>query len=793
MEPNPIKKWIVAILILLPFLSVAQTGDILGKITDQDSNPIPYANVLIENTNIGTLTDDKGEFVLRDVTYGDYTIIVSFLGFKSQELAVSHNGQNNALREVVLEESAFALDDVTIVTNRDEESIDEIPASVSVLTSRDIEVFRQHANTMADIVAYVPGVSLSTNTTQTRGQNIRGRNMLVLIDGIPQSTPLFITNRDLNTIDPEVIERVEVIKGATSIYGNGAEGGIINFITKNGSTNKKLESQTTLGASGSLVNTDHTIGTNISQIFKGRAGNLNYIVGGSFRETGIMRSAANEISSPFYGLGETEFYNVFTKIGYNLNDKNRLELMYNYFSSNQNSNLNRIAGVYGEIPTTGAFGETNSLEEDQGTRFNHNYYLKFSSYDLFANTDLELNLYGQNFQTVYGFSAFFTDIDGGFEGGQSRITSDKRGARLNLTTRYTLADVISGKLIYGVDYMGDITEQTLTDGRVYTPAMDMNNIAPYLQVKAQYQDLIFKGGVRYENINIDIDDYTTLVRNSDGTASGGVNVIGDELNYSALTFNTGIRYNAWRYAQPFFSFSQSFSVGQLGRILRNATDPEAINGRIDTEAVIANNYEFGITSDITDKIKFQGTYFLSTSDLGTTFSEQPSGLLALARLPERVYGIELQLDTRLTDKLDFGVSLATIEGRTDDNDDGNFDDDDSYINGTRINPSVFRAYLGYEITPVWNFRLFSTFSGDRDRFDPRADGSFAYGNGPVNSFTVTSLFTSYQLAPNTKLLLGIENLFNEDYYTVRSQWAGRDTQYEKGNGINFNLRLSIQL
>lgn len=61
---------------------------------------------------------------------------------------------------------------------------------------------------------------------------MRGRSVLVLIDGIPQSTPLRAGGRDIRSIDPSVIERVEVIKGATAIYGNGAEGGLINYITK---------------------------------------------------------------------------------------------------------------------------------------------------------------------------------------------------------------------------------------------------------------------------------------------------------------------------------------------------------------------------------------------------------------------------------------------------------------------------------------------------------------------------------------------------------------------------------
>jgi iron complex outermembrane receptor protein len=55
---------------------------------------------------------------------------------------------------------------------------------------------------------------------------------LVLIDGIPQSTPLRNGGRDLRTIDASAIDHIEVINGATAMYGNGAAGGVINYITK---------------------------------------------------------------------------------------------------------------------------------------------------------------------------------------------------------------------------------------------------------------------------------------------------------------------------------------------------------------------------------------------------------------------------------------------------------------------------------------------------------------------------------------------------------------------------------
>jgi iron complex outermembrane receptor protein len=83
---------------------------------------------------------------------------------------------------------------------------------------------------------YVLGLSASSGTSSNFAQTLRGHAALVMIDGVPQSTPLKKGAVGMRSLDPNVIERIEVIKGATSIYGNGAAGGIINYITKKPNT-----------------------------------------------------------------------------------------------------------------------------------------------------------------------------------------------------------------------------------------------------------------------------------------------------------------------------------------------------------------------------------------------------------------------------------------------------------------------------------------------------------------------------------------------------------------------------
>lgn len=775
--------------LLIPLLSMniySQSGIINGKVTNQKLQGIPYATIILKNTSVGTITNENGTYTLSNIKPGNYTVAFSAIGYKTISRELDLNPSEEVHISVQLIEDLENLHEVTITSNRRTETLDEVPSSVSVISSREIENLAQTSNSIADILAEVPGLALSTNQTSSVGQTLRGRNMLVLIDGIPQSTPLRSGGRDINTIDPNTIERIEVIKGATAIYGNGSDGGIVNYITKKPGASGKLESTTQINTEGSLVDIDHTVGSKISQTFSGKTGKLGYVASGSFRQTGIFRDANGLVMSPTYGQGETNQYNLFGKMNYVLSPNQDVELMYNYFSSNQNTEYINQPGIYGEKPAIGIIGEM--LGVDQGNRHNHNAQIIYNAYKLPGNSDFRLNLYLQDFETVYGFTDAFYNPVLGFEGGQSFLESNKKGARFNFKTPYSLGQDLTGDVLYGVDILNDKTAQSLVDGRSWVPEMDMTNFAPYVQLKTMYRDFVLKAGVRIENINIAVNDFQTLVRYRIGsdTPSGGVAVDGGELKYDATTFNAGIRYNNWSIFKPFVSFSQSFSIADLGRTLRSATGNTL--SQIATEAVIANNYEAGFNSRF-GETTLSGAYYVSTSSLGATYVEV-NGIFQIARQPEKVYGFELALDTKLLKNLNMGSSISYTEGKLDSEDNGNYN---TYMNGDRIPPVKTVTYLEYRINGTWNARLSHIYSGNRKKFDPNPDGGYAYGKGPVDSFNLVNFNSNYQLTKNTKIGLGIQNLLNEDYYNLNSQWGAREENYFKGNGTRFNLSLTVNL
>ena len=128
--------------------------------------------------------------------------------------------------------TSLQLQATVVSATRSETSIAQIPGSVQVINQEQIRQQTGAGRRVADILGQlVPGIAPSSGGMSNFGQTLRGRNTLILIDGVSQNATRD-NFRQLNSVAPESIERIEVISGASSVYGAGASGGIINIITK---------------------------------------------------------------------------------------------------------------------------------------------------------------------------------------------------------------------------------------------------------------------------------------------------------------------------------------------------------------------------------------------------------------------------------------------------------------------------------------------------------------------------------------------------------------------------------
>ncbi|MBU1820994.1 MAG: TonB-dependent receptor, partial [Bacteroidetes bacterium] len=375
---------LVALGLLIGFSQFAKAqsafGSIKGVVKSTEGQPLTSVSIALKNSDKGTITTQEGDFEINGLAAGNYTLAISAVGFGKMEKTVRVAAGQTRQVDILLNPVVDQLDEVVVTASRRPESVSEVPSAMTIVSRRQIQEQVAMNADITNVLQYtVPGLGISTGRTSNTGQTLRGRQVLVLVDGIPQSTPLRNGGRDLRTIDPSAIERIEVIKGATSIYGNGADGGIINYITKRPEGNQAFSGQTWAGlTSGLTSNNQETLGYRLSQQFSGRTDKVDYVFNGTYERTGLIRDASGVAVSPFYNIGKMNNYNLLGKVGYSISGKQRVEAMYNYFAAKSDLDYVEQVGKYGQTPTIGIPAADAVPGTPQGTPYNHNATLRYT-------------------------------------------------------------------------------------------------------------------------------------------------------------------------------------------------------------------------------------------------------------------------------------------------------------------------------------------------------------------------------------------------------------------------------
>lgn len=787
-----INTMIKNLLLLLSFLMLSfsltygQNIKINGVVTDKNSG-IPFVTIEADKS-IKTQTDTKGHFTLFVKAGKPIILKTKAVGYKNLNIELGSLQRDTTLNWI-LEQENNTLENVVISATRKPENIRNIAGSVSVVSKKKLESEMIINPDLSTILAnQVPGFAPTAQTGNNVGQNLRGRPMLVMIDGVSQSSPLRNAEVDLRSIDPAVLQRIEVVKGATAIYGNGAAGGLVNYITLVPDTAAKFAGKTSVNLNGSMINPKNSGGGRINQMFYGKVGKMDYVASGTYEQTGEYKDAKGDVVGPNYSLGETDSYNAFFKVGYQPTKNQRLQLVYNLYSSLQNSNFTLVNGnlATGQ-KATGVLGKP--LGIPTGVDYNHNIHLSYKIDSILLNTSLHVDTYFEKRKDVFYVS--LGRFDGG--DGQSLATNEKKGARLFLETPVLQTSALKATLAYGADFLKDKTAQPLVDGRTWVPEMDMANLAPFAQASiTALKDLIFTTGIRLEHVNINVDDYKTLrtTNATGGTLTPSFEVTGGKLKYNTYLYNAALKYNRFALFSPFVSFSQGFSVMDIGLALREAK----VNSidKINTDAVKVNNYEAGFQSTY-QELTFLASVYKSTSKLGIeVVYDAATGLFNTARSPEEIYGFELAANYKLMPSLELGASYSYTEGKRDIDNNGNFDDSaDMYMNGRRISAPKITGTVTYSPLTILDLTLNYTGIASRNRFEKNASGVYNGNEGAVKAYNLFSFTGSYRANKNTRITLGVENLFNQDYFPARAQWFMQPGFYSKGRGTAINLGLSV--
>ncbi|VEB85315.1 vitamin B12 TonB-dependent receptor [Citrobacter koseri] len=134
-------------------------------------------------------------------------------------------------------------DDETLVVsaNRSNRTVAEMAQTTWVIENAELEQQIQGGKELKDALAQlIPGLDVSSQSRTNYGMNVRGRPLVVLVDGVRLNSSR-TDSRQLDSIDPFNIDHIEVISGATALYGGGSTGGLINIVTKKGQPETQME------------------------------------------------------------------------------------------------------------------------------------------------------------------------------------------------------------------------------------------------------------------------------------------------------------------------------------------------------------------------------------------------------------------------------------------------------------------------------------------------------------------------------------------------------------------------
>lgn len=207
-------------------------GDVKSK---SDGEHIPFANIIVKGTNIGTSTDVTGHYKLANLPVGKIIIIVSAIGYKTKEKEVVMEKGKALNLFFELEEDILLLEQVVVTGTRTEHYIKDVPVRTEVITAKEIE--SKNACNLYQVLEGMPGIRVEQqcqfcNFTMIRMQGLGAEHTQVLINGQPIYSGLACVY-GLQQIGTTDIDRIEVVKGAGSaLYGSSAVAGAINIITK---------------------------------------------------------------------------------------------------------------------------------------------------------------------------------------------------------------------------------------------------------------------------------------------------------------------------------------------------------------------------------------------------------------------------------------------------------------------------------------------------------------------------------------------------------------------------------
>jgi iron complex outermembrane receptor protein len=680
---------------------------------------------------------------------------------------------------------------IVVTATRSAKSIADIAGTVYSIDQAEIEKQANAGRSTADIIGFlIPSLTPSSGTTSNYGMTMRGRAVQYMIDGVPQ-TGSRDSSRQLNSISPNSIERIEVVSGASSIYGAGATGGIINIITKKGSDDA-LSFESKLGVtSGDNIRSD-AMAYEAFQSVAFNQGDVSGYLGASYNKRGEFQDSHGDRIGPEVAQTDrqdTETVDVNGRLSWQFTDNQKLSFGAQYYNDEQDSEYGPdygagLAVLFGAEPTLNA---VKGLDLDTQPRTKRsNFNLQYEHQDLLGqilNAEAYYRSETGRFYPSANYLAHSAIPSGGtYIVTQSETDIDVWGARLALQKAFDLGSR-SLNLTYGMDYdfeQGSQTAQQYNLGTfmasngltldpqneyAFGPDVDTSKFGLFLQTQFDVTDhLNLQAGIRHERIDSEVQDsipYSEAMVADAIPTYTPVALNGGTIKHDATLFNLGAVYHLTDAQQVFANFSQGSSLPDIQRMLRDVPASFTVNSQT-IDPIKVNNYELGWRVQAENGLNASVTTFYNDSDKSLKFG-RPNYTIEVLDTDERVYGVEGNLSYRLQPNWTVGGTMAYTRGQFK-NTAGKWQE----LDAIRVAPLKGTAFSEWQFNNDMSLRVQALAIGGTDKAKKDA---VKYGStvpAEIKGFATMDVIANAKAGPGT-VGFGVYNVWNTDYKSVYSQ------------------------
>lgn len=646
---------------------------------------------------------------------------------------------------------------VIVTASKRQQSAQNLSTAVSVISKEDIE--NKNITLLPDLLRGEAGVYIQ-QTTPGQGipiiRGLKGSENVHLIDGMRLNTAFFRNspNQYLALVDPFLMDQIEVIRGPASVlYGGDALGGVINIISH---TPEFYSDQ--IESSGKLfISYDSADEKTLSHLTMD-AGNdkIATSLGLSYQDVGLREIGGGE-EIPFTGYRAKAINN---KWLFNINEENKLKFNFQYLNQPETPRVDDLIPGFGQTQPDSSFFVFKPNER-QFAHLSWENTTETSAFDRF-----QIDASWQQIKDHRSKQSFGSD---------SFSNEQNESALLSIQSAFNKSINDQNDLVYGLDFYDDTissAKQKVTANGVSSQSESRfpdQSVMRHIGIFADWthyfegQDLTI--GFRYSDYNIDLNSPT---------------INNDELKLDDLTWHIGwlkhVNDNNKLYSNLGRGFRPPniFDLGQVGD--RPGNRFNIINTNVKPETVFTLDFgwrHFSESWDI-DLAVFYSKYNDKIAGVETGQLTESGQIIIQSQNLNNVilYGLESSFSFYPNDKSEFNALINYTWGEEESN--------AVKEPADRIPP--LNGFLSYEyrFDSQWSLNPKIIFSDRQDRLSNRDTRDPRINPNGTGGFTTYNFYAKYQLTDESKIRVGIENIFDKKYR-------------EHGSGLNAagkNLHIS---